>query len=108
MTRPRTMLNKIGDAQAVVRRDDGEVLLCIDRHYVIEGSFHAFDRLRREGLPARRPGPFHAGWSSPPGGPERLHLRPEGVPQTPSMPPIRPIAPGQRHPGLSFPSETVA
>ncbi|MCY4497161.1 MAG: aconitase family protein, partial [Rhodospirillaceae bacterium] len=55
MTRPRTMFDKIWDAHAVVRRDDGQVLLYIDRHYVIEGSFHAFDRLRLEGLPARRP-----------------------------------------------------
>ena len=55
MTQPRTMFDKIWDAHAVVRRDDGEVLLYVDRHYVIEGSFHAFDRLRREGVPTRRP-----------------------------------------------------
>ena len=55
MTRPRTMFDKIWDGHVVARRDDGEVLLYVDRHYVIEGSFHAFEMLRREGRPVRRP-----------------------------------------------------
>lgn len=49
------MFDKIWDGHVVERREDGTVVLYVDRHYVIEGSFHAFDRLRREGQPVRRP-----------------------------------------------------
>ena len=49
------MFDKIWDGHVVERREDGTVMLYVDRHYVIEGSFHAFDRLRREGQLVRRP-----------------------------------------------------
>lgn len=49
------MLDKIWDAHAVVTRDDGQSLLAIDWHFCHEGSFHAFNRLRDDKMPLRRP-----------------------------------------------------
>jgi 3-isopropylmalate/(R)-2-methylmalate dehydratase large subunit len=71
---PQTLLDKLWQQHEIVRRDDGESLLWVDRHFVHEGSFHAFDRVRgRAGtvarpdltfgiadhyVPTRRPGPI--------------------------------------------------
>ena len=43
------------DEHVVTTRDDGSTLLFIDRHFVHEGSFHAFDKLAAKGLPVSRP-----------------------------------------------------
>jgi len=51
----RTLFAKIWDAHAVVRREDGQDLLAIDRHYVHEGSFHAFGMLDHAGRAVSRP-----------------------------------------------------
>ena len=40
----------------VTRREDGQVLLYVDRILLQENSFHAFDKLRREGRTVRNPG----------------------------------------------------
>jgi len=54
--RPRTIFDKIWDSHAVVTRDDGETLLYVDRHYVLDaGSFHAFENLQHHGRKVRRP-----------------------------------------------------
>jgi 3-isopropylmalate/(R)-2-methylmalate dehydratase large subunit len=45
MSQPQTIIDKLWDAHEIVRRDDGESLLWVDRHYVHEGSFHAFAKL---------------------------------------------------------------
>jgi len=45
MAQKQTLFDKLWDAHEIVRRDDGESLLWVDRHYVHEGSFHAFGRL---------------------------------------------------------------
>ena len=55
MPRPRTLFDKIWDAHAIRTEEDGRTLLAIDRHFVHEGSFHAFDKLHRQGLGVRRP-----------------------------------------------------
>jgi 3-isopropylmalate/(R)-2-methylmalate dehydratase large subunit len=55
MAEPRTMLDKIWNAHAILTRDDGTALLWIDRHYVHEGSFHGFEVLRAQGRSLRRP-----------------------------------------------------
>jgi len=71
---PQTLFDKLWQQHEIVRRDDGQSLLWIDRHFVHEGSFHAFDQLRsRAGavarsdltfgvadhyVPTRRPGPI--------------------------------------------------
>ena len=45
MAQKQTLFDKLWSAHEIVRREDGEALLWVDRHYVHEGSFHAFSRL---------------------------------------------------------------
>ena len=40
---PRALFDKLWDAHAIVAREDGATLLWVDRHFIHEGSFHAFD-----------------------------------------------------------------
>src|SRR6201991_1612416 len=56
MSEPKTLVDKLWAAHEIVRREDGESLLWIDRHYVHEGSFHAFGRLAERGVPVAEPG----------------------------------------------------
>ncbi len=56
MTTPRTLFEKLWSAHAVVRRDDGNTLLWVDRHLVHEGSHHAFAKLKTRGQKVARPG----------------------------------------------------
>ncbi|HEY0182483.1 MAG TPA: 3-isopropylmalate dehydratase large subunit [Rhodopila sp.] len=52
---PKTLLEKIWDAHAIVTREDGASLLWVDRHFVHEGSFHAFGMLDHAGRRVLRP-----------------------------------------------------
>jgi 3-isopropylmalate/(R)-2-methylmalate dehydratase large subunit len=52
----RTLIDKLWAAHAIVEREDGETLLWVDRHYVHEGSFHAFSRLAERGVGVAEPG----------------------------------------------------
>ncbi|KQU52712.1 isopropylmalate isomerase [Bosea sp. Leaf344] len=52
---PRTLFDKVWDAHVVVQREDGQCLLWIDRHFLHEGSFHAFDKLKARGTELARP-----------------------------------------------------
>jgi 3-isopropylmalate/(R)-2-methylmalate dehydratase large subunit len=52
---PRTLFEKIWDAHIITRRQDGQVLLAIDRHLLHEGSLHAFEMLDHSGRRVRRP-----------------------------------------------------
>ena len=52
---PRTLFDKVWDAHVVVQREDGQCLLWIDRHFLHEGSFHAFDKLAARGAELARP-----------------------------------------------------
>jgi 3-isopropylmalate/(R)-2-methylmalate dehydratase large subunit len=45
LSQSQTIIDKLWSAHEIVRRDDGESLLWVDRHYVHEGSFHAFGKL---------------------------------------------------------------
>ncbi|HEX2656566.1 MAG TPA: 3-isopropylmalate dehydratase large subunit [Xanthobacteraceae bacterium] len=45
MSRALTLFDKLWEAHEIVRREDGESLLWVDRHFVHEGSFHAFSRV---------------------------------------------------------------
>jgi 3-isopropylmalate/(R)-2-methylmalate dehydratase large subunit len=45
VSQPQTIIDKLWSAHEIVQRDDGESLLWVDRHYVHEGSFHAFGKL---------------------------------------------------------------
>jgi len=52
---PSTIIDKLWDAHAITTREDGQTLLFVDRHYLHEGSFHAFDQLRKRGGAIARP-----------------------------------------------------
>lgn len=55
-SKPRTLYEKIWDAHVVSRQDDGTCLIYIDRHLVHEvTSPQAFESLRTQGRPVRRP-----------------------------------------------------
>jgi 3-isopropylmalate/(R)-2-methylmalate dehydratase large subunit len=56
MAGAKTIFEKIWDQHVVAERDDGEVLLYIDRLLLQENSFHAFDKIRREKRAVRNPG----------------------------------------------------
>jgi 3-isopropylmalate/(R)-2-methylmalate dehydratase large subunit len=49
MSEPQTLFDKLWSAHEIVRRDDGAALLWVDRHYVHEGSFHAFTQMHERG-----------------------------------------------------------
>jgi 3-isopropylmalate/(R)-2-methylmalate dehydratase large subunit len=49
VTRPRTIIDKLWDAHVIAERPGGEALLWIDRHFLHEGSFHAFGQLDKRG-----------------------------------------------------------
>lgn len=55
MSNEKTLFQKIWHQHVVTRRDDGEVLLYVDRNFVHEGPFYAFDGLRLEGRKPRQP-----------------------------------------------------
>ena len=56
MNEPQTLIDKLWATHEIVRREDGEALLWVDRHFVHEGSFHAFARLAERDVPVAEPG----------------------------------------------------
>ena len=56
MSKPLTLIDKLWSAHEIVRRDDGASLLWVDRHYVHEGSFHAFSQMKKRGRGVAEPG----------------------------------------------------
>jgi 3-isopropylmalate/(R)-2-methylmalate dehydratase large subunit len=54
-TAPRTLFDKLWDAHVVATRADGETLLWVDRHFVHEGSHHAFRTLDGRGAAVAEP-----------------------------------------------------
>ncbi len=52
---PRTLYDKVWDSHVIVTREDGESLLWIDRHFVHEGSHHAFNTLVEANARVARP-----------------------------------------------------
>ncbi len=57
MSEPATLIDKLWSAHEITRREDGSALLWVDRHYVHEGSFHAFSQMKARGRTHRRAGP---------------------------------------------------
>jgi 3-isopropylmalate/(R)-2-methylmalate dehydratase large subunit len=55
MSEPRTLIDKLWAAHEIARREDGAALLWVDRHYVHEGSFHAFSQMKARGRTAAEP-----------------------------------------------------
>lgn len=51
----RTLFDKVFDGHVVVEREDGQCLLWIDRHFLHEGSFHAFNKLKERSAAIARP-----------------------------------------------------
>ncbi|MPZ44008.1 MAG: 3-isopropylmalate dehydratase large subunit [Betaproteobacteria bacterium] len=51
----RTLFEKIWDRHVITHGSGGDALLWVDRHYVHEGSFHAFNALAAAGRDVRRP-----------------------------------------------------
>jgi 3-isopropylmalate/(R)-2-methylmalate dehydratase large subunit len=55
MSAPRTLFDKLWDSHVIALREDGEALLWVDRHFVHEGSHHAFRQLDAKGLTVAEP-----------------------------------------------------
>ena len=55
MNAPQTLIDKLWAAHTIVTREDGAALLWIDRHYVHEGSFHAFSQMGARGRKVAAP-----------------------------------------------------
>jgi 3-isopropylmalate/(R)-2-methylmalate dehydratase large subunit len=60
MREAQTLFDKLWAVHEIVRREDGEALLWVDRHYVHEGSFHAFSRLEERYAQMAEPGLTYA------------------------------------------------
>jgi 3-isopropylmalate/(R)-2-methylmalate dehydratase large subunit len=56
MTTAHTLFDKVWDAHVIVTREDGEALLWVDRHFVHEGSHHAFRQVGARGRGVAEPG----------------------------------------------------
>jgi 3-isopropylmalate/(R)-2-methylmalate dehydratase large subunit len=52
---PRTLFDKLWDSHVVAMREDDEALLWVDRHFVHEGSHHAFRQLDSKGRGVAEP-----------------------------------------------------
>jgi 3-isopropylmalate/(R)-2-methylmalate dehydratase large subunit len=52
---PRTLFDKVWDSHVVAVREDGEALLWVDRHFVHEGSHHAFRQVDAKGRGVAEP-----------------------------------------------------
>lgn len=56
MSKPQTLFDRLWTAHEVTRREDDAALLWVDRHYVHEGSFHAFSQMNARGRAVAEPG----------------------------------------------------
>jgi 3-isopropylmalate/(R)-2-methylmalate dehydratase large subunit len=56
MSEPQTLFDKLWSAHEIARREGGAALLWADRHYVHEGSFHAFTQMQDRGGALAEPG----------------------------------------------------
>jgi 3-isopropylmalate/(R)-2-methylmalate dehydratase large subunit len=55
MSEPQTLIDKLWSTHEIVRREDSAALLWVDRHYVHEGSFHAFSQMKARGRAIAEP-----------------------------------------------------
>jgi 3-isopropylmalate/(R)-2-methylmalate dehydratase large subunit len=51
----RTLFDKLWDSHVITTREDGESLLWVDRHFLHEGSHHAFRKLDEKGMAVAEP-----------------------------------------------------
>jgi 3-isopropylmalate/(R)-2-methylmalate dehydratase large subunit len=52
---PRSLFEKLWDSHLIASREDGASLVWVDRHYLQEGAFHAFQKMRAKGETVARP-----------------------------------------------------
>jgi 3-isopropylmalate/(R)-2-methylmalate dehydratase large subunit len=55
MSEPQTLIDRLWVTHQIVRREDGAALLWVDRHYIHEGSFHAFSQMKARGRTIAEP-----------------------------------------------------
>ncbi len=55
MSEPQTLIDRLWAVHQIARREDGAVLLWVDRHYIHEGSFHAFSQMKARGCTVAEP-----------------------------------------------------
>jgi 3-isopropylmalate/(R)-2-methylmalate dehydratase large subunit len=55
MSTPATLFDKLWESHVIAQREDGASLVWVDRHYVQEGSFHAFNKMRARKEKLARP-----------------------------------------------------
>jgi 3-isopropylmalate/(R)-2-methylmalate dehydratase large subunit len=51
----KTLFDKLWDSHVVLAQEHGDTLLWVDRHFVHEGSHHAFAKIAGRGMPVARP-----------------------------------------------------
>ena len=51
----KTLFDKVWSAHKIAERDGGDTLLWVDRHFVHEGSFQAFDQVKARGVRVAEP-----------------------------------------------------
>jgi 3-isopropylmalate/(R)-2-methylmalate dehydratase large subunit len=56
MNEPQTLFDRLWASHEITRREDGAALLWVDRHYVHEGSIHAFAKMKECGRKVAEPG----------------------------------------------------
>ena len=54
-TLPKTLFDKLWSAHEIVQRENGDTLLWVDRLFLHEGSFHAFEQLTQRGSSVAEP-----------------------------------------------------
>src|SRR5579863_509554 len=55
MNEPQTLVDRLWAAHEIARQEDGASLLWVDRHYIHEGSFHAFSQMKARGRAVAEP-----------------------------------------------------
>lgn len=56
MNEPQTLVDKLWSSHTITQREDDAALLWVDRHYIHEGSFHAFSQMKACGRAIAEPG----------------------------------------------------
>ena len=56
MNEPQTLVDKLWSSHTITQREDDAALLWVDRHYIHEGSFHAFSQMKAYGRAIAEPG----------------------------------------------------
>jgi 3-isopropylmalate/(R)-2-methylmalate dehydratase large subunit len=55
MSEPQTLIDRLWATHQIAHREDAAELLWVDRHYIHEGSFHAFNQMKARGRAIAEP-----------------------------------------------------